>query len=132
MLDPSIIVVGALNSQTELETLSEAVRTATGPQDRFNIFLLELFSLIQNGYATERGKWLDTYRAEIKVYTGRSREPLAGPPRIWAAVSLTSDGRLLALLKSSDGYCGEPKDHWRRLAEAVDRHDNGKVEAWKR
>lgn len=131
MLEPDIIVLDGLDTQTELTALGGAVKAGRLAADVYTGLLLTLFHLVRDGYAAERHLWIDTYRQDVKVFTGRSREPQPGPPRIWAAVSVGAGAALPVLLKSSDGYVGEPQDYWARLADAIARGDRGKVESWK-
>lgn len=125
------VITGDIDSRTELEMLARTIGTRRGSRDRFAFFILGLEDLRVRGFAAERAKWIDTHRPDVKVFTGRGKEPVSGPPRIWAAVSLGPDGQLHTLLKSSDGYRGAAPDYWARLADAIDRHDRGRIEEWK-
>ncbi len=118
-----------VDSQIELETLATTIGATPGRRDRFSYFLMALHTLCRQGAEVGQGQWIKTHRNAVKVYTGETMEPIEGRVRIWAAIEVAPQRGIVTLLLTSDGYTG--RDHWARLAQAVDRLDHGKIEDWR-
>lgn len=117
-----------VDSQVELEALAGTIGRTPGPRDRFGFFVKALHDLCHEDFEIERRKWINTYRDDVKVYTGETTEPTPGRVRIWAAIEVSRRQGVVTLLMTSDGYTGH--DHWLRLAQAIDRLDNGQTGDW--
>jgi hypothetical protein len=77
----------------------------------------------------ERSKWIATSDARVFVYTGdpQGSQFTGTHERIWAAVEVDPNGRLLALLRVADGYHGDRIDYANYEAEAFQRLNGGRI-----
>src|ERR1043166_3965564 len=125
---------GASNARKDLRDALSSVMGSVPPGSsqyrfRFAFFARALNDLLSKGVHAERSKWIATSDQRMYVYTGdpQGAQHSGNHVRIWAAVEVDANGRLIALLRVADGYQGDQRDYANYEAEAFQRLQGGRM-----